>query len=151
MSYQIPAVVRERRLLGTGTIGVYLYTPTQDVKFKHLVITMFLRGLMANEFGMRINVYFDNLGRKKLLSSYDVMNSQIVRTGDYYCELRFDFPTLKNLLMIGHQYYVEFELFGDYPMNEENYIGLIIDHDSQLAILNEDASIIRYSDFYDKA
>lgn len=151
MSYQIPRAATFLQLRSTGKVPLYQFTPAEDVKLKHIVVTMFLKDLISSDFKMKINVYFDDKGRQILFSSEEVKNFDIVRVGDYYCEIRFDFPVLKNLLTIGHEYYVEFELYGTYNIDENNYIGLILDHDSPLAILAEGKSIIRYSAFYEKA
>lgn len=128
-----------------------MVTPSDDVKYKHLILTMYLRGLLADNFQMKINVYFDDQGRRLLFSSATVNNSDIDRAGDFYCEQRFDFPTLQNLMTIGHSYYVEFELSGTYNYDNDNYLGLIIDHDSPLAILNDERNIIRQSSFFEVA
>lgn len=151
MSYQIPNVVKVMQLRSTGKVGIYCFTPSADVKLKHVIMTMYMRGLLLADFQMKINVYFDDQGRSLLFSSAVVNNFDITRVGDWYCEQRFDFPALQNLLTIGHKYFVEFEIYGTYPMDEDNYIGLTIDHDSPLAIMNEGVDVLRHSAFYEKA
>jgi hypothetical protein len=153
LSYQIPELVKVMQLRSNGKVGIYRFTPSSDVKLKHIIMTMYIQGLVASDFQMKINVYFDDQGQSTLFQSSVVNNSDITRDPNWYCEQRFDFPTLQNLLVIGHQYFVEFEISGDYgaDFDENNYIGLIIDHDSPLAILNEGTNVLRHSAFYEKA
>ena len=151
MSYQIPNLVKILQLRDLSKVGLYRFTPTDDVKLKNIIVTMYIRGLLASDFQMKINVYLDSLGRRKLFESDVVSNFDIDRSGDFYCEQRFDFPAASNLLALGHEFYVEFELLGTYAFDEANYLGLIIDHDSPLAILASGSNVIRHSAFYDIA
>ena len=152
MSYQIPLQVNILKLKGATKVPLFSMTPTEDVKIRNVIVTMFLSGLISSDFQMKINVYFDSGYRRLLFSSEVVNNFDVVRVGDYYCELRFDFPALRNLLRIGHEYHVEFELSGTYAYDEENYLGLIQDHDNTLGIIfDEDDFVVRLSPFFDKA
>ena len=151
MSYQIPSEARIRQLKGLGTLDLYNFDCIKDAKLKHVVISMLFKGLIGHSgLFMRLNVYYGLTSSKKLMSSnLNDVGNDIIRSSDYWGEIRFDFP--KHILVPTHTYSVEFELLGDYPFSEDNYLGLIIDWDSPLAKLYPERNLIRFSDFYDIA
>jgi hypothetical protein len=152
MSYQIPSQAAALILRGDTTVPLFQFTPTELVRIKKLIATMIICGLDAQLFKMKINVYLDSGAQRLLFSSDEVLGTDIERGSQRYCELRFDFPSAGNLITIGHKYFVEFEIL-DYTPDEENYVGLIVDHDSPLAILCEGTAAIpiRCSAFYERA
>jgi hypothetical protein len=150
VSYITPAEVSMHCLTANTTVPLSLVTPFEDVKIKHVIVTMFIRGLLASSFQLKINIYSDLDRQKLLLSSTAINNSDIERDGDWYGELRFDFPALNNLLCIGHQYYLEFEI-SSYTSSMANFVGLVIDHDSPLAIISEVGRLVRHSSFFEVA
>jgi hypothetical protein len=145
----VPAKVNALVFQGVDKFPCYLFTPTDDIKLKHIIQTFIFRDLISSDFQMKFNIYFDSQGRRKVFESNTINNFDVVRIGDFYCELRFDFPALANLLTIGHQYMVEFELSGTYDYDNDNYLGLIIDHDSPAAIINEGKIVSRLSPFFE--
>jgi hypothetical protein len=154
VSYQIPKYVEILFLKGDTAVPLQLFTPEEIVKLKHTIVTMFISKLTGADFKMKINVYFDSQGRRLAFSSSEVSGLDIERGLYRYCEIRFDFPALGNLLNVGHQYFLEFEI-SDYSAShdEENYIGLIKDHDSPLAIMAQGSHkfIVRHSNFMETA
>lgn len=129
MKYQLPSQVKILRLKSLGKQVIHYYTITDDVQIGYTTATLWIKGLVGSDFKMRLNLYFDVNGTRKILTSTTISNSDLQREGsDYYCEVRFDWPKEKNLLTINHQYMMSFELFGDYPFDANNYIGLVINY-----------------------
>lgn len=151
MSYQIPNTLMILEMGAAEKVALRLFTPVADIKIKHVIVSMFLRDMISQDFQMKLNLYADKTGTTLLLSSAIINNFDIVRVGDYFCELRFDFPAERNLLTVGHQYLLEFELSGAYVKDGDNYLGLILDHDSPIAIINDAKPVIKLAPFFDKA
>lgn len=150
MAYQIPALVDALILGQVDSIPLYNFSPIADVKLQHIIVTIFLRDMVGQGWSLKCCVYYDSARLKKAFESSTVSNSDIDRDGntDFYCEQRFDFPLAGNNLVIGKTYYVDIELFGAYSPSANNYLGLIIDHDSILAINSVGTNVIRHSAFY---
>lgn len=129
MAYQIPNNTKATFLLEETVIDLYrltmpLHSPPQDLIFKHATVTMYIKGLLGADFKMRINVYSGD--GSLLFSSSPVNNLDIERVGDYYAEIRFDFPRLGNLMSAGKSHMVEFEIYDGYVQDSNNFVAIIM-------------------------
>jgi hypothetical protein len=138
MSYQIPKKSKAEFLLGETTSSMYLVKPTKVVKAKNAVVTMFIKGHVGSDFKMRINIYKDQNGSNVLLSSTAVNNLDIERTGDYYCEIRFDFGSANNRMAVGVNHLFEFEIYDGYTYDSSNYVALILDRQEAMGYVGSD-------------
>lgn len=148
MSYQIPSKSKAKFLLGETSVDLYKLTPMQtgshvtDVIFKYAVVTMFIKGHVGADFKMRLNVY-DPSGTHLLFSSLPVNNLDLNRSDDMYTDLRFEFPRLGNLMSLGKQHMVKFEIYDGYTYDTGNYVALMMSPLGAQSFLG--------SDFYDLA
>lgn len=138
MAYQIPQETQALVLLHDTFIDLYKITTSLEARpkdriLKNAVVTMFLKGHVGSNFSMRLHVYDDAVGSNILFSSLPVNNLDIQRTGDEYCEIRFDFPTLGNLMTPSKTHLMKFEIYGGYVQDPANYVALIM---SQLGAQN---------------
>lgn len=132
MSFQIPQKAKALILLEETMIDLYKVTPALEspVKqriFRNAVVTMFIKGHIGSDFKMRLHVHDDASGSNILFSSNEINNLDIERTGDHYCELRFDFPTLGNLMSCGKPHLLKLEIYDGYVQDPANYVALIMD------------------------
>ena len=139
MTYQIPKKTKAEVLLAETTSRMYRITPRKILKLQKGILTIFFKGHVGVDFKMKINVYKDANGNNLLLSSTVINNQDIARTGDYYCELRFDFPASNNRLAVGVDHLVEFEIFDGYTYDANNYVALILDAQVNMGFLGSDA------------
>lgn len=147
---QIPERVSILELHGGTKVPLRVYTPEKIIEIRKVIVNMFIRGCVSQDFTMKLNVLQRDENGPILISSNTISNLELVRDVNWYCWLRFDFPDLKNLFVIGHQYLLQFELSDEYLYDKDNYIGLIICHDSPLAIMNPEKTVIRISDFFEQ-
>lgn len=111
---------------------------------------MFIKGLLLQNTLIGCRVYKDSDKQNLLVQSNPVTVNDFIRTGDWYGELRFDFDT-KKAYTIGHTYYLEFFIDNaTYPVDDNNFIGLVLDHDSPLATIDQTKRVIRHSMFFQK-
>lgn len=146
MSYQIPSTTKAEVISGEGKFPMYRLKPTKNVKLQNIIVTMFLKGQIAEDFKMRINVYKDKNGQNVLIQSTTVNNLDIARVGDYYCEIRFDFGAANNRMAIGIEHLIEFEVYDGYVYDSLNYLALIMDTQASMAYLGSDANPLPTSD-----
>lgn len=138
MSYQVPSTSKAEVLLGETTTTMYRIKPSKVLILNHVIVTMFIKGHVGSDFKMKLNVYKDANGNNLLLSSTAVNNLQIDRTGDYYVELRFDFPKANNRMAVDVDHLLEFEIYDGYTYDTSNYVALIIDTQSAQNYLGSD-------------
>lgn len=136
MSYQIPSKAKFQFLLAEGKFPMYTLAPTGVSKLTNVVVSMYIKGHMASDFKMRVNFYKDRKGNTLLAQSTPVNIQSIQRNGDYYCELRFDFPV--NSPAIGTKHLLEFEIYDGYVYDANNFVSLHIDYQEALAYLGSD-------------
>lgn len=124
MAYQIPNKTKALFLLQNTEVDLYKITPLQDGKFTHATVTMFIKGQLSQDFKMKVKVYEDTSRNNVLFESAPVANLDIVRAGDIYCELRFDFPAA--VMSIGKPHLVTFEIY-DYAYGTDDFVAIILE------------------------
>ena len=82
MAYQIPSKTKALFLLQETEVDFYKLTPNAEGKFTHATVTMFIKGLIVQDFKMRMKVYEDASRNNVLFESSPVANSDIERAGD---------------------------------------------------------------------
>jgi hypothetical protein len=138
MAYNIPSKVKALFLLQETKVDLYKIVTQNDLVFKHAQIHLFIRGLIGQDFKMRINVYTDETHQKLLLQSIPVNNLDITRSADLYAELRFDFPNLGNLLGNNKKHMLEFEIYDGYVYDNNNFVAIILEPLATQAFLGSD-------------
>lgn len=137
MSYQLPLDSKSLLLLGETIVPMYIIKPTEILKPNCVIVTMFINGHIGSDFKMRINLYADNNGDKLLISSTPINNLDIVRSGSYYVDLRFDFDSPARLA-VGHEYLASFEIYDGYTEDINNSVSLIMDTQAALGYVGSD-------------
>lgn len=136
MTYQIPRRTKSEVFFGEGTSKMLVVTPSKHLKLQKGILTLFLKGHIGADFKMRINLYKDDAGNNILVSSTPVNNQDISRVGDWYGEIRFDFPA--NTLGKGGRFLVEFEVYDGYTYDTDNYIAVVMDNFASLGYNGSD-------------
>lgn len=124
MSYNIVQQSKMLALLTETAVDLVGIAPTEDILLKHIVVHLFIRGHLASDFKMRLNVYHGD--GSLMMRSNPVNNLDIERTGDFYCELRFDFPLEGNLLSLNKSHRVEFEIYDGYTQDITNNVNIML-------------------------
>jgi hypothetical protein len=144
--YQIPKQADAIIIRGESKISLRLCTPEKALPIKNTIVTMVFVGTDASPYSMRLNVYAGPTNRKLLLSSDIIESTDLVRGENHFCELRFDFSDKTKLSNITNGHLIEFEIFGGYsPSSLENYIGLLLDYDTDYGSLITSYAIDRAS------
>lgn len=158
MSYQIPKTVKVISIKENQKLGLYYIKPSEYVRLRHAIPTIFFNGLIGADFSLKMNLYSDKKGNKLLMSSSTITSAQIDRTQYYYGEIRFDFPGDSNLLGINNDQLLELEISGSASFDDNNYIGLVLDYDNTLGnivgsyVPYDTLNVgVRLSLFFDKA
>jgi hypothetical protein len=138
VSYQIPSQIKGNVLLGETKVSLYNLKPSENLKFKNGVVTLYFKGLVGADFKMKINVYKDANGNSLMISSTEVNNQDITRAGDWYGEIRFDFQAAGNLLAIGIDHLIEFEILDGYVPDGTNFVAIVMETQQGLAYVGSD-------------
>lgn len=130
MAYQIPNKTKALFLLQETEVEFYklrtqnLIVPNQP-KLTHATVTMFIKGLIGQDFKMKMKVYESASMSNVLFESAPISNLDIQRSTDLYCELRFDFPAA--IMGVGKQHLVTFEIYDGYTYDNDNYVAIILE------------------------
>ena len=138
MTYQIPKNVQEQQVRGEGTQPLYVVRPTRDVRLNSATVQMFIKGHVGSTFKMRLNVYSGTEQGRLLFRSNPVSIDEVERSGDYFFNLRFDFPIEGNIWSLEKDHLVEFEIYDGYTYDQDNYLSLILDYFGRQAFFGTD-------------
>lgn len=144
MTYNIVKKQKALFLLNETAVDLVMISPEntlpkKDAILKYITVHLFLKGHLASTWKLRANVY--NPDGSLMMRSIPVTNTDIERAGDFYCELRFDFPQEGNLLSCGRPHRVELEIYDGYSYDNDNYVSVMLAYFGDLNYLGSDAFI----------